>query len=207
MRITGLVVSTADPEATRAAWSRLDVGLEVEVVAGEPGLDAVLVAVEDVAATERLWRRRGLVGDAAGFDLAGTTWRLAPLAPLPAHGLDLDHVVVTSGDAVRAAADFGARMGLDLRLDRRTEFGYHGLFFRCGDSVVEVVVPNDPPAGPDRFGGLAWRCDVAVTRERLVAHGVEVSEVRDGRKPGTLVATVRDRALAVPTLLIGPSAA
>ena len=43
------------------------------------------------------------------------------------------------------------------------------------------------------------------TRERLVAGGVEVSEVRTGRKPGTRVATVRDRALGTPTLLIEQS--
>ncbi len=208
MRITGLVVTTADVAATSEAWERLGVDLAVEIVSGDPGLTAVVLAVEDVAATERLLQRRGLSGDAGGFDLGGTTWRLAPASEArQREGLALDHVVVTSGDAVRAAADFGARLGLDLRLDRHTDFGYQGLFLRCADAIVEVVVPQNPPSGRDAFSGLAWRCeDIAATRARLVDAGVEVSELRRGRKPGTTVATVRDRDLAVPTLLIGPVA-
>ena len=150
-------------------------------------------------------QRRGLVGDASGFDLGGLTWRLAPFVEGEGStDLVLDHVVVRTGDAERAAADLGARVGLDLRLDRRlTEHGFRGLFFRCGDAVVEVAAPIDPTGDPDSFGGLAWRStDIEATRERLVAGGVEVSEVRTGRKPGTRVATVRDRALGTPTLLI-----
>ena len=112
--------------------------------------------------------------------------------------------IVRTGDAERTAADLGARVGLDLRLDRRlTEHGFRGLFFRCGDAVVEVAAPIEPTGDPDSFGGLAWRsADIEATRERLVAGGVEVSEVRTGRKPGTRVATVRDRALGTPTLII-----
>jgi hypothetical protein len=112
-------------------------------------------------------------------------------------------VVVTSPDAVEATAEFGGRLGLDLRLDRNTDFGYRGLFFGCDEAVVEVIVPHEAPPGVATFGGLAWRCDVEATRTRLRAAGVEVSQVRRGRKPGTCVATVRDRDLAVPTLLVG----
>ena len=145
---------------------------------------------------------------AGGFDLGGLTWRLAPFVEgegsPSSTDLVLDHVVVRTGDAERAAADLGARVGLDLRLDRRlTEHGFRGLFFRCGDAVVEVAAPIEPTGEPDSFGGLAWRsADIEATRERLVAGGVEVSEVRTGRKPGTRVATVRDRALGTSTLVI-----
>ncbi|RWU81355.1 hypothetical protein CWN80_14840 [Janibacter hoylei PVAS-1] len=178
------------------------------MVEGTGGLTAVTLGVDDVAATERLLQRRGLVGDASGFDLGGLTWRLAPFVEgEESTDLVLDHVVVRTGDAERAAADLGARVGLDLRLDRRlTEHGFRGLFFRCGDAVVEVAAPIEPTGEPDSFGGLAWRsADIEATRERLVAGGVEVSEVRTGRKPGTRVATVRDRALGTPTLLIEQS--
>lgn len=66
-----------------------------------------------------------------------------------------------------------------------------------------MAAPIEPTGDPDSFGGLAWRsADIEATRERLVAGGVEVSEVRTGRKPGTRVATVRDRALGTPTLII-----
>lgn len=221
MQIIGLTVTAPDVAATEGAWRRLGpAGVTVEVTSGEPGLAAVTLGVDDVAATERLLRRRGLAGDAAGLDLGGTVWRLAPTpgdegggpAPLadrattdPAlvdHAL-VDNVVVVTGDADRAAATYGARLGLELRLDRDTGHSFRGLFFRCGDAVVEVIVPSDPPEGADTFGGVAWRVgDLEATRARLTAAGVELSEVREGRKPGTRVTTVRDPALAVPTLLV-----
>ena len=37
---------------------------------------------------------------------------------------------------------------------------------------------------------------------RLVSEGVEISDVKDGRKPKTLVATIKSHTCNVPTLLI-----
>ena len=48
--------------------------------------------------------------------------------------------------------------------------------------------------------------DIDVTHGRLVASGVDVSEVRTGRKQGTRVMTVRNSTCGVPTLLVQPSA-
>ncbi len=45
----------------------------------------------------------------------------------------------------------------------------------------------------------------AAAHARLAAAGVDVSEVRDGRKPGTRVFTVRSGAPAAPFLMIQPS--
>ncbi|MFX4286473.1 VOC family protein [Janibacter sp. G349] len=197
---------TPAPPPTRDGSPRLGtLDREIEIQSGEGGLAAVTLGVDDVTATERLLQRRGLVGDASGFDVGGLTWRLATFVEGEGStDVVLDHVVVRAGDAERVAADLGARVGLDLRLDRRlTEHGFRGLFFRCGDAVVEVAAPIEPTGDPDSFGGLAWRStDIEATRARLVTSGVEVSEVRTGRKPGTRVATVRDRALGTPTLLI-----
>mgnify|MGYP001029976750 CR=1 FL=1 len=201
MRITGLVISTPDVAATQAAWRRLGgIDREVHVERGEGGLTAVVIGVEDVAATERLLNRRGLAGDAGGFDLAGLKWRLAPAGGGEVPGdITLDHVVVRTCDAERAIADYGARLGMDLRLDRRMEeHGFRGLFFRCGASVVEVIAPTKGATERDSFGVV----DLEATRQRLLGEGVEVSEIRTGRKPGTRVATVRDPDLATPTLLL-----
>lgn len=207
MRINAIRLTSPDVAATRAAYQRLGAGgVRVEVVEGRPHqLDAVVLGVPDVDATERLLQRRGLEGDSAGFDLGDTTWRLAPEAAGDEEGeVTLDHVVVRTDDAERAVADFGARLGMDLRLDRTiADRGVRGLFFKAGDTVIEVLVPLEKGAGPRQFGGLAWEAkDIVATRERLVGEGVEVSEIRPGRKRGTVVATVRDVDLATPTLLI-----
>jgi len=79
------------------------------------------------------------------------------------------------------------------------------MFFRCGDLIVEVV--RRPVAGTnqahDRLWGLSWRvADIDATRARLVADGIDVSEVRQGRKPGTRVMTVRGGTCGVQTLLL-----
>jgi hypothetical protein len=51
--------------------------------------------------------------------------------------------------------------------------------------------------------GLSWRvADIAATRVRLTSAGVDVSDVRTGRKPGTRVLTVRTGTGGIPTLLV-----
>lgn len=207
MRINAISLVAPDVDATREAYRRIGAdGVTIDVVEGRTAeLTSVAIGVADVAETERLLQRRGLDGDATGFDVVDTTWRLAPESTTGDEGeVSLDHVVVRTDDAERAAADFGTRLGLDLRLDRTiADRGVRGLFFRCGPQVVEVLAPLEAGGGPREFGGLAWEApDIAATRERLIGEGVEVSEIRPGRKPGTVVATVRDPALATPTLLI-----
>ena len=85
------------------------------------------------------------------------------------------------------------------------------MFFRCGDLVVEVThrpgkENKAETDAPDRLRGICWRVtDIDATRARLVAAGVDVSEIRTGRKPGTRVMTVRNGTCGVPTLLVQPS--
>ena len=119
----------------------------------------------------------------------------------------LDHVVIRTPDPDRAAALYGARLGLDLRLDRSNpDWGARLMFFRCGDLIVEIAhdLREVVSSGPDRFRGLSWRVpDAGSARDRLQAAGLDVSEARPGRKPGTRVFTVRDRTCGVPTLMLG----
>ncbi|MDR3509212.1 MAG: VOC family protein [Caulobacteraceae bacterium] len=118
----------------------------------------------------------------------------------------LDHIVIQTPNPDRAAALYGARLGLDLRLDRANPaWGTRLLFFRCGASVVEIGhgLAGGVSDAPDSFGGLAWRFpDPAAAQARLAAAGFNVSEVRKGRKPGTQIFTVRDRTAGVPTLAL-----
>jgi catechol 2,3-dioxygenase-like lactoylglutathione lyase family enzyme len=119
--------------------------------------------------------------------------------------LALDHVVVSTEDPERAAALFGARLGLDMALDRSHQEWGQLMFFRCGDLIVEVV--RRPVAGADqnrdKLWGLSWRvADIEATRARLVAAGIDVSEVRAGRKAGTRVMSVRSGTSGIHTLLL-----
>ena len=119
--------------------------------------------------------------------------------------LELDHVVVSTEDSERAAALYGARLGLELALDRSHQDWGQLMFFRCGDLIVEVV--KRPVAGSDqahdKLWGLSFRvADIDAARTRLLAAGIDVSEVRAGRKPGTRVMSVRAGTCGVHTLLL-----
>jgi catechol 2,3-dioxygenase-like lactoylglutathione lyase family enzyme len=117
----------------------------------------------------------------------------------------MDHVVISTADPERAAALYGARLGLDMALDRSHPDWGRLMFFRCGDLIVEVVhrPGKDTDATRDRLWGLSWRvADIDATRTRLVSAGVDVSDVRTGRKPGTRVLTVRSSTCGIPTLLV-----
>ena len=137
------------------------------------------------------------------LELAEERARSAAITQTPILGLD--HVVVSTGDSERAAALYGARLGLDMALDRSHADWGQLMFFRCGDLIVEVV--RRPGAETERthdqLWGLSWRvADIEATRARLATAGIDVSEVRTGRKPGTRVMSVRDGTCGVRTLLL-----
>jgi catechol 2,3-dioxygenase-like lactoylglutathione lyase family enzyme len=135
------------------------------------------------------------------LEMAKERPRSVPSAEAPITAMD--HVVVSSADPERAAALYGARLGLDMALDRSHPDWGRLMFFRCGDLIVEVVHRPDANAGKDKLWGLSWRvADIDATRARLASAGIDVSEVRTGRKPGTRVLTVRNGTCGIPTLLV-----
>ena len=132
--------------------------------------------------------------------------RSAAATTSPVSGLD--HVVITTEDPERAAALYGARLGLDMALDRTHQDWGHLMFFRCGDLIVEVV--KRPVAGGDqthdKLWGLSWRvADIDAARARLTDAGIETSEIRVGRKPGTRVMNVRSGTCGIQTLILQPA--
>jgi catechol 2,3-dioxygenase-like lactoylglutathione lyase family enzyme len=137
------------------------------------------------------------------LELAGERPRSAATSEAPI--LSLDHVVIATEDPERAAALYGARLGLDMALDRSHQEWGRLMFFRCGDLTVEVACRPvaDGDLTHDKLWGLSWRvADIEATRGRLVAAGLDLSEVRTGRKPGTRVMSVRSGACGIHTLLL-----
>jgi catechol 2,3-dioxygenase-like lactoylglutathione lyase family enzyme len=206
--LASLAFATADVDRAHRRLARL--GLEPEPIA-----EGVSVHAETGA--RRPWRRtRAATARTHGVRLF--VMQQPPLPPSsllgaePAAVSGLDHVVVRTPDPERATALYGARLALDMRLDRSNEaWGARLLFFRCGDLIVEVAhdLGAGVGAGPDRLWGLSWRVpDAEAARARLAAAGLDVSEVRAGRKPGTRVLTLRDGTCGVRTLLLerGPAA-
>ncbi|UZE51232.1 VOC family protein [Rhodopseudomonas sp. P2A-2r] len=181
----------------------------LERVALKPDGIAEVESRDTISGGTLSWKRTRAATDATRgvrmffLELAKERPLSKPLAPAPIAALD--HIVISTEDPERAAALYGARLGLDMALDRsRPDWG-HLMFFRCGDLVVEVV--KRPVAGADeshdKLWGLSWRVnDIDAARARLVAAGIDVSEVRQGRKPGTRVLSVRDGACGVHTLLV-----
>lgn len=185
-----------------------------------PRLDRLALRPEPIAEVESrdttsgaalAWKRTRAATDATRgvrlFFLELAHERPLSVATTSAPVTAMDHVVIATADPERAAALYGARLGLDMALDRSHPDWGRLMFFRCGDLIVEVVHrPGKDTAGEathDRLWGMSWRvADLEATRARLASAGIDVSEMRDGRKPGTRVATVRSGTCGVPTLLV-----
>ena len=202
--------------------------VRAQIAAHGEGLWGLAFAVDNLAETSRMLGRRGApVGQPADL-LSTDAWRLAFVEPAATYGVSialaersrrsqpkaaaagavqgLDHVVINTTHPNRAVALYGARLGLDFRLDRANpQWGSRLMFFRCGGAVVEVGARLDVEASdaPDRLSGLAWRvADPEAAQARLANAGFDVSEVRKGRKPGTQVFTVRSGVPGAPTLML-----
>jgi catechol 2,3-dioxygenase-like lactoylglutathione lyase family enzyme len=193
-------------DVERAGRRLARVGLDPEPIVTAESIDRL-------SGERRRWRRTR----ASTAATHGVRIFLMESAPLPRSALlvpeaeavmGLDHVVIRTPDPERAVALYGARLGLDLRLDRSNpEWGARLMFFRCGDLIVEIAhdLKAGVSSGPDKLWGLSWRVpDAGSAHARLAAAGLDVSELRPGRKPGTRVFTVRDKTCGVPVLVLEP---
>lgn len=173
---------------------------------------AAVESRDDASGATLSWRRTRAATEATRgirmFFLEREQERPLSVRTTPGAITAMDHVVVSTADPERVAALYGARLGLDMALDRSHPDWGRLMFFRCGDLIVEVThKPGKEKAdAPDRLRGICWRvADIEATHARLVAAGVDVSDIRTGRKPGTRVMTVRSGTCGVPTLLVQPS--
>ncbi|MBI3700690.1 MAG: VOC family protein [Afipia sp.] len=118
----------------------------------------------------------------------------------------LDSLVISTPDSDRAAALYSARLGIPMALDRTIEaLGTRFIFLRGSDFVVEIIhsLKQGKGDGPDKVWGLSWRvADIDAAHARLQKAGLDLSVIREGRKPGTRVFTVKNHTCNVPTLMI-----
>ena len=129
--------------------------------------------------------------------------------PMPNHFNDasinkLDHVVITTNDADGFIEIYRDIFDIRLALDKVIEhWNTRMLFFRLNETTIEVVAKENNNKNPDELWGLAWEVEsIAKTRKRLINEGVEITEIKDGIKENTLVATIKSHTHDVPTLLI-----
>ena len=119
----------------------------------------------------------------------------------------VDHVVLRTDDAEGCIDLFTGELKVRLALDNTVpEWGGRMLFFRAGKITLEVIESTSNSKSGSAFWGLAYQCQsLEHTVGTLAQRGVKVSDIREGRKPGTLVATVKSHCLGIPTLLIQPA--
>lgn len=202
------------PRLTSLAYEVADAGMAHHAF-GRRGLSPS--AVSDGASTDlatgatRSWKRFRCADDACAglktFVLQHTEGCL-PAHTVPGGGVTrLDHLVINTPNPDRAAALYGARLGLRFALDRTAEqWKTRFMFFRTGGLTLEIIHrlgEDHDLAAPDAIWGLTWAvADLAAAQARLAEAGLTVSDIRTGRKPGSMVFTVKDGTLGVPTLFI-----
>lgn len=200
--LKSLIFGTADLASARAAFDRRGLKPE-EPVPGE--------SVDPYSGRARYWTRFRL-DDAVTHGVRIFVLERRPSDPLackPAGGgavEALDHVVVNTANPDRAAALYGARLGLRLALDRSNpDWDMRLQFFRTSDLTVELAhrLSAGVSEKPDRLWGLSWRVpDIEAAHARLADSGAHVTSIRQGRRPGSRVFTVREGTLNTPTLIL-----
>jgi catechol 2,3-dioxygenase-like lactoylglutathione lyase family enzyme len=207
--LVGLAFATRDADAAHAELAAR--GLEPAAVAPGLGRDADSGLI-------RRWRTvmlppartRGVLLFAIEH---GSPEMLPDAAPVGAEAAaisGIDHAVVQTADAEAAIVLYRDGLGLRLALDRSfPDWGMRLVFLRVGGVTIELAQPLRDPLQPpetDQLWGISWRVpDAEAARARLTEAGLDVSEVRPGRKPGTRVISVKDGTCNVPTLLIEPA--
>lgn len=215
--LLGLAFATDDLDACRTALEERGLG---------PGPAEPGHGLDDASGAERHWRRAALRPDRTRGVVLFPIQHDSPADALPMARPDgnaaasvhaLDHVVLqtTDGDAVKAL--YGDALGLRLALDKEfPDWGVRLMFFRVGGVTVEAAavlsgaeasksLPGGRVTGDgvDRLYGMSWRVgDLDAAHARLTAAGVDVSEIRKGRRPNTRVFTVRASTCGVPTLVL-----
>lgn len=176
--------------------------LELRQVAAEQAVIEGLV-LRDSSAT----RAARTVENPLGLQIETCDGSLMAELPQRNSVLRVDHLVLRSDNADACIAFFAQRMGIRLALDKTVpQWGGRMLFFRAGKLTLEVIESEQERVAGSHFWGIALQHpDIGALRSQLESRAVQCSAVREGRKPGTRVASVKSHCLGIPTLLIQPA--
>jgi catechol 2,3-dioxygenase-like lactoylglutathione lyase family enzyme len=204
--LKSLIFSTAELADARGVFDRRALKPD-EIVAGE--------SINKATGGVRYWSRLRLDEQATHGVRIFVLQRKIPdpltCAPAgPGSVAGLDHVVIHTANPDRAAALYGARLGLRLALDRtNADWDMRLMFFRAGGITVELAHRLSAGIGnqPDKLWGLSWRVpDIEAAHQRMVDGNMAVSSIRAGRRTGTRVFSVKDGTLGTPTLVLSEQA-
>jgi len=198
--LAGLVFGSDNIETTKQQLSSK--GYELSGLALGEGFD------ED-AGKKRTWQSLFLPNDITrglfSFAIEHKTGKLDLLDRFTSDCVHkLDHVVVNTNDAEGFIQVYEKDLGIRLALDQTVEkWGGRMLFFRLNQTTIEVIARPDEGPSKDSLWGLAWDVeDLEATHTRLTKLGIEASDVKEGRKPNTLVSTIKSNTCNIPTLFI-----
>lgn len=198
--LAGLVFGSDNIETTKQQLSSK--GYELSGLALGEGFD------ED-AGKKRTWQSLFLPNDITrglfSFAIEHKTGKLDLLDRFTSDCVHkLDHVVINTNDAEGFIRVYEKDLGIRLALDQTVEkWGGRMLFFRLNQTTIEVIARPDEGISKDSLWGLAWDVeDLEATHTRLTKLGIEASDVKEGRKPNTLVSTIKSNTCNIPTLFI-----
>ena len=198
--LTGIVLGTEDLENSKNQL--LKKGFDFGSVAQGEGLD---FDSGKIRRWKNLFLPDKLTRGLFTFLIEHTEGELPEPESLPTSSVHkLDHVVINTNDPDGFIDVYQNIYGLRLALDQTVEkWGGRMLFFRLNHTTIEVIGKNDDNETQDKLWGLAWDVkDLEATHKRLEKEGFEITPLKEGRKPNTLVTTVKSNTHNIPTLLI-----
>ena len=198
--LIGIVFGTNNTEESFCKLKKLDY-LITEPSEGE-GID---INTKKIRKWKNLFLPPELSRGIFSFLIEHTEGALPTLDKYPKDTVNkLDHVVINTNDADGFINIYRDIFNIRLALDKVIEhWKSRMLFFRLNKTTIEVIERKNEDTSQDSLWGLAWEVEsIEETHKRLTDEGIDVSQIKDGLKENTLVATIKSHTHNVPTLLI-----
>ena len=196
----GLVLGTSNLETFKKKLN--DNGIETGSISDGKGFEAQLNLT-------RTWKNLffdpSITRDLFVFPIEHVSGKLPSVQEDKSQANRLDAVVIDTNDPDGFISLYQDKFGIRLALDKVIEeWKTRILFFRINKTTIEVIEKqSEEKKAKDSLWGLSWNVkNIKAAHERLTGLGVEVTDVKNGIKPDSLVCTVKSHTRGVPTLLI-----